>query len=88
MNLHQGPSKACEVLVIGAGPTGLMAANLLKRSGVDVRIVDENPHAARESRAGVMSARSVKLFASLGLTERIFEHGVVNTNIDFFISGK
>ena len=30
-----------DVLIIGAGPTGLMAATALKRAGVDVRIVDK-----------------------------------------------
>ena len=33
----------CEILVVGAGPTGLMAANLLARSGVRVRIVERRP---------------------------------------------
>ncbi|MEF2070839.1 FAD-dependent monooxygenase [Consotaella aegiceratis] len=77
----------CEVLVVGAGPTGLMAANLLRRSGVDVRIVDQRRQPSQESRAFAVSARSLELFASLGLADRLFEHGVVNSQIQFFISG-
>lgn len=30
-----------DVLIIGAGPAGLMAANALAKSGVNVRIVDQ-----------------------------------------------
>ncbi len=33
----------CDVLVIGAGPTGLMAADILKRQGIAVRIVESAP---------------------------------------------
>ena len=78
----------CEVLVIGAGPTGLMAANLLRRSGVDVRVVEERTEPSPESRAGIMSCRSVELLTSLGLSDRLFENGVITTSIDFFVSGK
>jgi 2-polyprenyl-6-methoxyphenol hydroxylase-like FAD-dependent oxidoreductase len=52
----------CEVLVIGAGPTGLMAALLLQSSGIQVRIVDKAERGAQESRAGVVTTRSLKLY--------------------------
>ena len=42
-----------EVLIIGAGPSGLMAATALKRAGIDVRIVDKRwvvgPEATRDA---------------------------------------
>lgn len=82
------PEITCEVLVIGAGPTGLMAANLLKRCGVDVRIVDVRPEPSRESRAFAVSARTLELFASLGLAERLMARGAITSGIDFFVSGK
>ncbi|MBW4331950.1 FAD-dependent monooxygenase [Stakelama sp. CBK3Z-3] len=78
----------CEVLVIGAGPTGLMAANLLNRCGVDVRIVDLRAEQSRESRAFAVSARSLELFAALGLVDRLIERGAITSGIDFFVSGK
>lgn len=86
---RMGPMRRgnCEVLVIGAGPTGLMAANLLKRSGVDVRIVDERAEGSRESRAFAVVARSMELFAQLGLAERVLDRGVLNPGIDFYVGG-
>ncbi|GAC1346791.1 MAG: hypothetical protein NVSMB18_29960 [Acetobacteraceae bacterium] len=78
----------CQVLVIGAGPTGLMAGNLLKRSGIDVRVVEERLGPSTESRAGIMSARSIELFASISLADQLFATGVVNSNLDFFVSGE
>ena len=78
----------CEVLVLGAGPTGLMAGLLLRRCGVDVRVIDKRAEPSSESRAGVMSARSVELFASLGLAEQVFAHGVPNSDFDIYAGGK
>ncbi|MCH4894984.1 NAD(P)-binding protein [Sphingomonas sp. SFZ2018-12] len=76
------------MLVIGAGPTGLMASYLLRRCGVDVRVIDKRAEPSAESRAGVMSSRSVELFASLGLADRVFAHGVPNSDFDIFVGGK
>ncbi|MBP2297609.1 FAD-dependent monooxygenase [Azospirillum picis] len=78
----------CEVLVVGAGPTGLMAANLLKLAGVDVRIVDLRSGPSRESRAFAVSARSLELFASIGLADRLIERGAITSGVDFHVSGR
>ncbi len=43
-----------EVIVIGAGPTGLMAAYLLHQAGVRVKLLDKNPAAVKESRAAAV----------------------------------
>jgi 2-polyprenyl-6-methoxyphenol hydroxylase-like FAD-dependent oxidoreductase len=78
----------CEVLVVGAGPTGLMAALLLRRQGIDVRIVDRNAQPTRESRAFAVSARTLELFASLGLADALLQRGVVDSGIGFHVSGE
>ncbi len=78
----------CEVLVVGAGPTGLMAATLLKRCGVHVRIVDERAEASRESRAFAIQARTLELFLSLGIADTFLERGVINPGIEFYVGGK
>ena len=69
------PVPECDVLVIGAGPTGLLAANLLKRRGVRVRVVDKRPEASRESRAFVVQARTLDGQGGGQLRDRLLRGG-------------
>ncbi|GAB3912915.1 2-polyprenyl-6-methoxyphenol hydroxylase [Microlunatus endophyticus] len=64
-------SRTADVLVVGAGPTGLMAALVLARNGVEVEIIDPKPGPTRESRALGVQARSMELYAQLGLVDRV-----------------
>ncbi|MBM2620776.1 FAD-dependent monooxygenase [Actinoplanes sp. LDG1-06] len=77
-----------EVLVVGAGPSGLMTAALLLRQGIAVRVVDAGAGPATESRAFAVQARTIELFRSLGLADELLRHGVVNTGITFHIKGR
>src|SRR5690349_8464786 len=61
----------CDVLVVGAGPTGLMLANWLVKLGVDVVIVDGKDGPTRESRALVVQARSLEIYDQLGLGDLV-----------------
>jgi 2-polyprenyl-6-methoxyphenol hydroxylase-like FAD-dependent oxidoreductase len=76
------------VLVVGAGPSGLMTAALLLRQGVAVRIIDAGDGPATESRAFAVQARTIELFRSLGLAGELLRRGVVNTGIEFHIAGR
>jgi 2-polyprenyl-6-methoxyphenol hydroxylase-like FAD-dependent oxidoreductase len=60
-----------DVLVVGAGPTGLMLANWLVKLGVDVLIADGKEGPTRESRALVVQARSLEIYDQLGLGELV-----------------
>ena len=62
---------SCEVLVSGAGPTGLMLANWLVKLGVRVIIVDGKDGPTRESRALVVQARSLEVYDQLGLADKV-----------------
>ena len=78
----------CDVLVVGAGPSGLMAAALLVRQGVKVCVVDANAGPATESRAFAVQARTIELFRSMGLAGELLARGVVTTGIRFHIRGR
>jgi 2-polyprenyl-6-methoxyphenol hydroxylase-like FAD-dependent oxidoreductase len=60
-----------DVLVVGAGPTGLMLANWLVRLGVRVVVADGKAGPTRESRALVVQARSLEIYDQLGLGDEV-----------------
>ena len=72
-----------DVLVVGAGPTGLLAANELARHGVSCRIVEKRLHRAKESRALGIHARTMEIMDMLNLSDQFMKHGYISTTIDF-----
>ncbi|HZW41589.1 MAG TPA: FAD-dependent monooxygenase [Agromyces sp.] len=60
-----------DVLIVGAGPSGLMLAVCLAKLGVDAVIVDGKDGPTRESRALAVQARSMELYDQLGLVDRV-----------------
>ena len=64
-----------DVLVVGAGPTGLMLANQLGRRGVRTLILDRHAGPARETRALGVQARTLEIYAHLGIVGRALELG-------------
>ncbi|WP_242646328.1 FAD-dependent monooxygenase [Streptomyces triculaminicus] len=65
-----------DVLVVGAGPTGLTLACTLARAGAAVRIIDKSPAFHRTSRGKGLNQRSRELFHDLGVEERAAAFGV------------
>lgn len=64
---------SCDVLVVGAGPTGLMLANWLVKLGVDVIVADGKAGPTHESRALVVQARSLEIYDQLGIGDRVLK---------------
>ncbi|GAA4169199.1 NAD(P)/FAD-dependent oxidoreductase [Gryllotalpicola koreensis] len=58
-----------DVLIVGAGPTGLTAAIGLTQRGARVRILDAAPHPVRESRAALVHAATIEIMERLGIAE-------------------
>jgi 2-polyprenyl-6-methoxyphenol hydroxylase-like FAD-dependent oxidoreductase len=64
------------VLIVGAGPTGLLLAAELHRRGVTCRLIDANPGPLHWDRATVVHPRSLEIFESLGILEPLLSVGV------------
>ncbi len=64
------------VMVVGAGPTGLTAAVELARRGVDVRIVDKRAEGSGFSRAVGILPKSLELLEASGASARLLDEGV------------
>ena len=67
-----------DVLVVGAGPTGLTLAYDLARRGVAVRIVDRAPEFPRGSRGKGLSQRSLEVFDDFGVVDRLLGSGTTH----------
>ena len=63
------------VVIVGAGPTGVLLAIELARRGVEVRVLDKQSARPRESRALGIHARTLEVFHQLGLVEEFLELG-------------
>ncbi|KAG9042534.1 hypothetical protein FS837_010741, partial [Tulasnella sp. UAMH 9824] len=64
-----------DVLIIGAGPAGLMCANGLAKAGVNVRIIDKRPEAIPAGQADGIQPRTIEVLQSYGLAERLLQEG-------------
>ena len=64
------------VLVVGAGPVGLVAAAELARRGINVRIIDKLAAPAPESRALAVHARSLDMLAQMGIVDELIATGL------------
>jgi 2-polyprenyl-6-methoxyphenol hydroxylase-like FAD-dependent oxidoreductase len=67
--------KQSEVLIVGAGPSGLVLALWLRAFGVEVRIVDAAPGPGTTSRALAVQARTLELYRQLGLAQAVLDGG-------------
>ena len=77
-----------EVLIVGAGPTGLVLALWLVRQGVKVRIVDRADGPGTSSRAMAVQARTLELYRQLDLADEIVEGGLRNPAINMWVKGE
>ncbi|KAG8883883.1 hypothetical protein FRB97_005721 [Tulasnella sp. 331] len=69
------PESKVDVLVIGAGPAGLMCANALAMAGVNVRIIDKRPNAVAAGQADGIQPRTIEVLQSYGLADRLLREG-------------
>jgi 2-polyprenyl-6-methoxyphenol hydroxylase-like FAD-dependent oxidoreductase len=77
-----------DVLVVGAGPTGLTLAGLLHAMGVTVRIIDRQLDRVRESRALAVQPRTLEVLRGLGLAQTLVERGNCASQLRLHADGR
>lgn len=76
------------VLIVGAGPTGLMLANQLARRGVRVQIIDRHSGPAQQSRAMAVQARTMEIYSKLGIADQALALGQTGTGANLWAEGR
>jgi 2-polyprenyl-6-methoxyphenol hydroxylase-like FAD-dependent oxidoreductase len=77
-----------DILIVGAGPTGLMLACQLATHNIPFRIIDTNEDHTTQSRALVIQARSVEILDQMGIAEKANKQGKIAKAIGAFFNGK
>ena len=82
------PDPDGQVLVVGAGPTGLVLAAELLARGIRVRIIDKGDGVALQTRAIGIHARTLEVLDTMGLAQRFVERGQVVRQLNFYSEGR
>jgi 2-polyprenyl-6-methoxyphenol hydroxylase-like FAD-dependent oxidoreductase len=77
-----------EVLIVGAGPTGLVLALWLTQLGVRVRIVDKTSQPGTTSRALAVQARTLELYQQIGIADAVVAAGRPMGAINLWAAGE
>src|SRR5215471_6846141 len=76
-----------DVLIVGAGPTGLVLALWLSKLGVGTRIIDKTMEPGTTSRALAVHARTLELYRQLGLADAVIERGHKVPAVNLWVRG-
>ena len=68
--------KNTDVLIVGAGPTGLTLAASLVSRGISTTVVDRQTAGANTSRAAVVNARTLEVLEDLDVARRLVKEGI------------
>jgi 2-polyprenyl-6-methoxyphenol hydroxylase-like FAD-dependent oxidoreductase len=77
-----------DVLIVGAGPTGLVLALWLTRLGVRVRIIDKTAEPGTTSRALAVQARTLELYRQLDLADAVVAKGHQVPAVNLWVKGE
>lgn len=88
INMQKNIHYSTDVLVVGAGPTGLMAACQLALHGVSFRVIDKNTGPTTQSRALVLHARTLEIFEQMGVADKALRLGEPCHGVTWMFNGK
>lgn len=77
-----------DVLVVGAGPTGLMLACQLARRGLKPVIVDRHSGPAQQSRAMAVQARTLEIYSMMGVANEAIAAGAIGASANMWANGR
>lgn len=74
-----------KVCIIGAGPAGLLLANILQQNKIPCIVVEKCSHEEiyRRARAGLIDHKAVSILKQYGLTDRLLREGKPHGKCEF-----
>jgi len=86
--VHNKFQDIVDVLIVGAGPTGLMMACQLAILGIRFRIIDKKDLPSSNSGALIVHARSVEIFNQMGIAEKVLQNAIIANKLSIVFNGK
>src|SRR3989454_5125103 len=88
MRVNLSLTESADVLIVGAGPTGLVLALWVTLLGVRVRIVDKTAEPGTTSRALAVQARTLELYRQIGLADAVVARGRKIAAVNLWAAGR
>jgi 2-polyprenyl-6-methoxyphenol hydroxylase-like FAD-dependent oxidoreductase len=76
-----------DVLIVGAGPTGLVLALWLRKLGVRIRIIDKAAAPGTTSRALAVQGRTLEFYQQVGLAQAVVDRGHKVESVNLWVKG-
>lgn len=86
--MQKWQGRITEVLIVGAGPTGLMMACQLAMHRVSFCIIDVKDSPSKNSGALIVQARSLEIFQQLGIAREAINKGIIANKVNIIYNGK
>jgi 2-polyprenyl-6-methoxyphenol hydroxylase-like FAD-dependent oxidoreductase len=84
----KGAGTDTDILVVGAGPTGLMLANQLARRGLKPLVIDRHAGPAQQTRAMAVQARTMEIYAKMGVLDEALARGAIAGGANMWANGR
>ncbi len=85
--MTRNKDKPIDVLIAGAGPTGLMMACQLAMCQISFRIVDKKSHPSNYSGALIVHARTMEIFDQMGIAHKVLQETILANDLSIVING-
>src|SRR3954454_10521269 len=85
---RRGAMADAPVLIVGAGPTGLVLALWLAKAGIPVRIIDRSAKPGTASRAAGVQARTLEFYHQLGIAREVVDAGLPFAAANLWVRGR
>ncbi|HEX3502894.1 MAG TPA: FAD-dependent monooxygenase [Xanthobacteraceae bacterium] len=76
-------SKPGNIIIVGAGPAGVVCALALSRRGIPVTVLEQEPAPVKDQRAASIHPPTLEMLDEIGITTRIIDKGLVSSKYRF-----